>query len=102
MKKSYKSKKIWIHLVKKRTKRKLRELIHKNRVRKHKLKLALFEKKLLRQNIPCVKAPDVLLLAPSKLDKKGNPKIPSMLGLLNLKMNFNELLTKLLRLAKTN
>ncbi|RDE87455.1 hypothetical protein DPV90_00045 [Aggregatibacter aphrophilus] len=70
MKKSYKSKKIWIHLVKKRTKRKLRELIHKNRVRKHKLKLALFEKKLLRQNIPCVKAPDVLLLAPSKLDKK--------------------------------
>ena len=67
---SYKSKLIWMRLVKKRTRRNSRILLNRRKIRAKRLKISLIEKKLIWHNIPCIKAPEILALSTAGLSKK--------------------------------
>ena len=45
-------------------------LFNRREIRAKRLKISLIEKKLIRHNIPCIKAPEILALSPAGLSKK--------------------------------
>lgn len=67
---NFKNKRIWENFRKKKLSRSLKALNRKRRSRNYKLKLRIQEKKLKNAGVPCIKAPEVLALAPSVLNKK--------------------------------